>query len=64
MAKVGLEQIEQIKIFDWLRFMKLDNVAFHCPNERKCSPQHGALLKRMGVTSGVLRDDAQIDAGW
>lgn len=53
MSKIGLEDIELIKIFDWLRFMKLDNISFHVGNERKCTPQAGALLKRKGVTAGV-----------
>jgi hypothetical protein len=26
---------------------------FHIPNERKCTPEQGARLKRMGVRSGV-----------
>ena len=26
---------------------------YHIPNERKCTPQQGARLKRMGVKSGV-----------
>ena len=26
---------------------------YHIPNERKCTPQQGARLKRMGVNSGV-----------
>lgn len=26
---------------------------YHVPNERKCSPQQGALLKKAGVKSGV-----------
>lgn len=26
---------------------------YHIPNERKCSPQEGARLKRMGVKKGV-----------
>lgn len=53
MAKVGLEDIEQIKVFDWLRFMKLDDISFHVGNERKCSPQSGALFKRKGIKAGV-----------
>lgn len=47
------EQIEQIIVFDWIRHHKLDDYAFHIANERKASPQAGALLKRMGVKSGV-----------
>lgn len=53
MAKVGLEDIEQIKVFDWLRFMKLDDISFHVGNERKCSPQSGEFFKRKGIKAGV-----------
>lgn len=47
------EQIEQIQVFDFLKFHKLDELAFHSATERSCSPQHGAILKRMGVRRGV-----------
>lgn len=48
------EQIEQIKLFDWLRSRPdIFPYAWHCPNERRVSPQHGQILKRMGVKSGV-----------
>jgi hypothetical protein len=50
---IKAEQIEQIKVFDYLRFEGLDGYAFHVANERSTSPQHGAILKRMGVTKGV-----------
>lgn len=50
---IKAEQIEQIKVFDWIRFHGLDKYSFHVPNERRSTPQHGAILKRMGVTSGV-----------
>ena len=53
MMKLGEEQIIQITVMDFCRFHKFDDFIFHCPNERKCSPQHGAILKRMGVKSGV-----------
>jgi hypothetical protein len=51
--KIGKEDQEQIIIFDWLRFMKLDDISFHVGNERKCSPQAGALFKRKGIKAGV-----------
>jgi hypothetical protein len=40
-------------IFDWVRIHKFDNFIFHIANERRTSPQAGALLKRMGVKAGV-----------
>ena len=46
------EQIEQIKVFDWIR-QCTDLPAIHIANERKCNPQQGSLLKRMGVRPGV-----------
>jgi hypothetical protein len=51
--RVGLEDIELIKIMDWVRYNKLHNFTWHCANERQCSPQAGALLKRKGVLAGV-----------
>lgn len=50
--KVGEESIEQIKVVEWLR--QCTKIPFlHIAGERKCSPQYGAFLKRMGVLSGV-----------
>jgi len=51
--KISEETGNQIAVFDWLRAMNLDKVAFHIANERACSPQYGALLKRMGTKAGV-----------
>ncbi len=51
--KLGAEQIEQIKVMDWVRFNNLHEIVIHIANERSCSPQHGAILKRMGVRKGV-----------
>ena len=51
--KLGEESIEMVKIFDWVRHNKLDDIIWHMANERKCSPQQGAMLKRMGVKSGI-----------
>lgn len=53
MAKIALEDIELIKIMDFCRYHKLDDFIWHCANERTCSPQAGALLKRKGVLAGV-----------
>lgn len=50
---LGPEQIAMITIFDWIRWHKLDDVAFHIANERKCHPAQGAILKKMGTKPGV-----------
>ncbi len=48
------EQLEQIKLFDWIRSRKdISPYAFHIANERKTSPIEGRILKRMGVRSGA-----------
>lgn len=48
------ENGEMVALFDWIRTQPaLANCSIHIPNERKSSPQYGALLKRMGVRSGV-----------
>jgi hypothetical protein len=52
--RLGAETVEQIKLFDWIRTRPdIYPYAWHCPNERRVSPQHGRILKRMGVKSGV-----------
>lgn len=51
--KLGAEQIEQIKVMDWVRHNNLQEIILHIANERSCTPQHGAILKRMGVMKGV-----------
>ena len=52
--KLRREEIEQIKLFDWIRSQKtIEPFAWHTPNERKTSPARGKILKRMGVKSGV-----------
>jgi len=53
MAKIGLEDTQLIILMDWIRFNKLDDVTYHCANERSTTPQAGALLKRKGVLAGV-----------
>jgi hypothetical protein len=51
--KLGEETTTQIIVMDWIRFKGLDPITMHIANERKSSIQAGALLKRMGVKSGV-----------
>ena len=51
--KLGAETLEMIRIFDYIRFKKLDAFIFHIANERKTSVQAGSILKRMGVKPGV-----------
>ena len=36
---------------------------YHIPNERKCTPQQGARLKRIGVKSGVPDLDLPVPRG-
>ncbi len=50
---MGKEQAAMIAIFDWVRWNKFDKFIWHTANERQTSIQSGALLKRMGVKSGV-----------
>lgn len=47
------EDALQIAVADYLRIAAPDLLWFHVANERKCSPQRGAMLKRMGVLAGV-----------
>lgn len=47
------ERIEHLKVCEWLRQCHPEILFYHFANERKCSPQQGALLKRMGVIPGV-----------
>lgn len=51
--KLGSEDIESIKLYDWIRFNKLDDITFHIGNERSVSPQAGAIFKRKGIKPGV-----------
>lgn len=53
MAKIGAEDIELIKVFDFCRFHKLDDFIFHVAGERVCSPQAGTFLKRKGTKAGI-----------
>lgn len=51
------ERDEQIAVFSWAERVKGRwpelALMFHVPNERKCTPQQGALLKAQGVKAGV-----------
>jgi hypothetical protein len=45
------EDIEQIVVVEFVK-QCTDLPVFHIPNQRQTSPQHGAMLKRMGVWAG------------
>ena len=47
------EQSAQIIIVDWLRKCHPDIPFWHTANERRTTLRAGALLKKMGVLSGV-----------
>lgn len=53
------EDIEQQMVICWSQQAAIRRkypelkLLYHVPNERKCSAQEGARLKRMGVKSGV-----------
>jgi hypothetical protein len=51
--KIGAEDIESIKLYDWIIYNNLDDVSFHVGNERRVSPQAGAIFKRKGIKPGV-----------
>lgn len=53
--RLQAEQIEHIKVVNWFdyHYPELAEDFHHFANERKCSPQQGMLLKRMGVRKGV-----------
>lgn len=46
------EDSEMSVIVDWVK-LSTDLPFIHIANERKCSPQYGAKLKRLGVLKGV-----------
>ncbi len=50
--KASAEDIEQIKVMEFVR-QCTDLPVWHTANQRQTSPQHGALLKKMGVVAGV-----------
>ena len=49
------EQIDQINLMNWIKhnYPEIAEDTYHFANERKCTIQQGALLKRMGVKRGV-----------
>lgn len=49
------ERIDHINTINWFKhhFPELEDDLHHFANERRCSPQEGAMLKRMGVKRGV-----------
>ena len=49
---IGLETIAQIQVVNWVKQCTTIPV-IHIGNERKCSPQYGAMLKRLGTRAGV-----------
>lgn len=52
--KLNPEEIEQIKVIDWLTTNPLVYaVTFHIPNQGKRSFQDGLILKRMGLKAGI-----------
>lgn len=48
----GAEDIEQIKVVNWVK-QCTDIPILAIANQRKCTMQYGAFLKKMGVTAGV-----------
>lgn len=49
------EQALQINLIAWFTYTypEFKDDIHHFANERKCTPQYGMLLKRMGVKKGV-----------
>lgn len=49
------EDIAQINVVNWFKhnFPHYEKDIHHFANQRRCTPQQGAMLKRMGVTKGV-----------
>lgn len=49
------EQVDHINTINWFKheYPELDEDFHHFANERRCTPQEGRLLKRMGVKKGV-----------
>ena len=60
MEKMKPEDIQSIIFYDWIRYVKLDDVCHHVANERKCDNFEGNLLKRKGVKAGVLDYDLKM----
>ena len=51
--KLGEEDSESIKFYDWIIHKGYDAFCFHVANERKTNYMMGHLLKRKGVKKGV-----------
>jgi hypothetical protein len=49
------ERIDHINTVNWFKhhYPELDADFHHFANERRCTPQEGRMLKRMGVKRGV-----------
>lgn len=49
------ERIDHINIVNWFKryYPELEEDFHHFANERRCTPQEGQMLKRMGVKKGV-----------
>lgn len=49
------ERVEHINTVNWFKhhYPELDDDFHHFANERRCTPQEGQILKRMGVKRGV-----------
>jgi hypothetical protein len=50
------ERIDHINTVNWFKhsYAELYDDFHHFANERRCSPQEGRMLKRMGVKKGVF----------
>jgi hypothetical protein len=50
-----LERVDHINTVNWFKhsYPELDDDFHHFANERRCSPQEGLILKKMGVKRGV-----------
>ncbi len=53
--KLQPEEIEHINLVNWFhhKYPEFADDFHHFANQRKCSPQEGVKLKRMGVKKGV-----------
>jgi hypothetical protein len=49
------ERIDHINTVNWFKhhYPELDDDFHHFANERRCTPQEGSMLKRMGVKRGI-----------
>ncbi len=53
--RLQAEQVDHIKVVNWFdyHYPELAEDFHHFANERKCTPQQGMILKKMGVRRGV-----------